>query len=75
MLFGYQVLSGADYALTDRVSLGVRVRWVNYASFSDDVVWDPLRSHEPNLRRDGSEPMEGWLTSRDVAMFDISMNL
>ena len=74
-LFGYQVLLGADYALTERVSLGVKGRWVNYSSLSDDVVWDPLRSHEPNLRRDGSEPVKGWMTSRNVAMVDFSFNL
>ncbi len=74
-LFGYQVLLGADYALTERVSLGVKGRWVNYSSLSDDVVWDPLRSHEPNLRRDGSEPVKGRMTSRNVAMVDFSFDL
>ena len=51
-LFGYQVLFGVDYALTESVSLGVKGRWVNFDSFSDGTVWDPLRSHGPNLRRE-----------------------
>ena len=74
-LFGYQVLLGADYVLTEQVSLGVRGRWVNYSSLIDATVWDPLRSHEPNVRRDGSEPVQGWMTSHDIAMFDLSMSL
>ena len=31
-LFGYQVLFGVDYALTESVSLGVKGRWVNFDS-------------------------------------------
>ena len=74
-LFGYQVLFGVDYALTESVSLGVKARWVDFDSFSDGVVWDPLRSHGPNLRRDGSEPVSGRIKTNDVEMFGISVNL
>lgn len=75
-LFGYQVLFGVDYALTDSISLGVKGRWVNFDSFSDDgIVWDPLRSHAPNLRRDGSEPVSGSLKTDDIEMFGVSLNL
>ena len=28
------------------------------------LVWDPLRSHPPNLRLDGSEPVTGRLATR-----------
>ena len=74
-LFGYQVLVGVDYALTESVSLGLKGRWVNFESLSDATVWDPLRSHVPNLRRDGSEPVTGWISSNDIEFFGISVNL
>ncbi len=76
MPVGYQVLLGVDYALTESMSLGVKGRWVNFGSFSDGgVIWDPLRGHVPNLRRDGSEPVSGEVTTRDMSMFGVSVNL
>ena len=75
-LFGYQILFGVDYALTESVLLGVKGRWVDFDSFKDGgLVWDPLRGHPPNLRKDGSEPVEGALKLDDIEMFAISMNL
>ena len=60
---------------TESVSLGVKGRWVDFDSFSDGVVWDPLRSHGPNLRRDGSEPVSGRIKTNDIEMFGVSVNL
>ena len=57
-LTGYQVLGGADYAVSDAVSLGVKVRWVRFGRFNaEDIEWERLRSHESQLRLDGSEPV------------------
>ena len=57
-LMGYQVLGGADYAVSDAVSLGVKVRWVRFGGFTaEDIEWERLRSHESQLRLDGSEPV------------------
>ena len=57
-LIGYQVVGGADYALSEAVSLGVKVRWVRYGRFvKEDITWDRLRSHASQLRLDGSEPV------------------
>ena len=43
----------------DEVSVDVRARWTASGEFAGTVVWDPLRSHVPNLRRDRSEPVDG----------------
>ena len=58
-LVSQQVWVGVHYALSESLSAGVKSRWVHSAVFESDeaVVWDPLRSHVPNLRRDGSEPV------------------
>ena len=75
VLLGFQVLFGVDYTITEAVSLGLKGRWVRFSSFSDDFIWDPLRSHEPNLRLDGSEPVSGRLKTDDVEFFGVSVNL
>lgn len=74
-LFGYQVLFGVDYALTESVSLGVKGRWVNFNTFRDGGSWDRLRSHESNLRLDESEPVTYRLMTDDIEFFGISLNL
>ncbi len=75
-LFGYQALFGLDYAVTESITFGVKGRWVNFDSFSgDNFVWDPLRSHAPNLRKDLSEPVWGWLTTGDLKMFGVSLTM
>ncbi|MCE2391958.1 MAG: hypothetical protein J4G09_10815 [Proteobacteria bacterium] len=74
-LFGYQLLVGVDYELSDAVSLGLKARWVDFGTFRDDLVWNPLRSHVPNIRRDGSEPVKGIMETSDTEMFGISLSL
>ena len=75
VLLGFQVLFGVDYAVTQAVSLGLKGRWVRFGSFSDDFIWNPLRTHEPNLRLDGSEPVSGRLKTSDLEFFGVSVNL
>lgn len=75
-LFGFQVLFGVDYALTEATSLGLKGRWVNFDSFRDgSVVPNPLRGHVPNLRRDGSEPVSGGIKTDDVEFFGVGVNV
>ncbi len=57
-LAGYQLLGGADYAVSDAVSFGVKVRWARLGRFTgEDIEWERLRSHASQLRLDGSEPV------------------
>lgn len=74
-LFGYQVLFGVDYALTESLSLGVKGRWVNFDDFKDSSPWDRLRSHDSQLRLDGSEPVLHHIPTDDIEMFGVSLNL
>ena len=43
----FQILFGVDYAVTEAMSLGLKGRWVKFNSFSDNLSWNPLRSHAP----------------------------
>ena len=75
-LFGYQVLFGVDYALTESISLGVKGRWVHFEPFNERrIKWDSLRSHRPNIRLDGSEPVFSGFKTDDIEMFGVSAAL
>lgn len=62
----YQIVAGADYAVSEHVTLGLKARTVFYGSFSGGAHWDPLRSHAPDLRRDGSEPVEATMSTEGI---------
>jgi len=53
-LFGYQLLAGADYSLTERTSLTFKARWARFEEMTDDKTWDLIRSHAAVLA-DGSD--------------------
>ena len=44
-LFGYQMLFGLDYAVTESVSLGFKGRRTAFGTFTDSTALDWLRSH------------------------------
>ncbi len=75
LLFGFQVLFGVDYLLTDAVSLGLKGRWAKYSEFRDRLIWNPLRGHPPNNRLDGSYPVFGEMSTDDLSFFGVSVNL
>ena len=74
-LFGYQVLAGLDYALTGSVSLGLKGRWAAFGEFADEFPLDRLRSHPPNKRLDGTEPVTNQLATGDISLFALSLNV
>ena len=74
-LFGYQLIAGLDYPLTEHLVAGLKARWVEYDSFKDKDDWDVLRSHASNLRRDGSEPVVYDIKVDDMEMFAVSLTL
>ena len=54
-LFGFQLLAGADYALTDRLSVGVKARWARFGELRDRALWNRIRDHDP-VWADGETP-------------------
>lgn len=75
VLFGYQLLAGFDYPLADGVSVDLRVRWTVFDGFSGTFVWDPLRSHVPNVRRDGSEPVHATMSTDDFGFLGVGLGM
>ena len=70
-LFGYQLLGGLDYALSEDVSMGIKARWAEFDDFSHTGVWDLIRSHEP-VQADGMTPWESELEFDDVEYWAVS---
>ena len=73
-LRAYQVPFGVDYAVSEAFSLGLRVRWVTYDSFEEYIPLDLLRSHVPNLRIDGSQPVSDHFETDDIRMISFGLN-
>ena len=73
-LFGFQLLGGLDYALTEAVSIGVKGRWAHFQDINDDDVWDLIRSHAP-VRADGMTPFSSKQTFGNIEYWALSFGL
>ena len=75
-LFGYQVLAGVDYAVSEHVSLGVLGRWTGFSGFHDGGnSYVQLRSHPSHVRVDGSEPVVYEVRTDDVGFVAVNLSL
>ena len=67
---------GVDFAVSDRFSVGVRARHLRYPSVEiGPYVGETLRSHVPNLRLDGSEPVSAWSTLPGTGVTEVGVLL
>ena len=73
-LFGFQFLGGLDYALTEKVSIGMKARWASFQDLEGDTVWNLIRSHRP-VRADGVTPFDSKLTFSDIQYWALSVGL
>ena len=74
-LFGYQLLAGVDYLLSDRITLGLKLRWANFGEFEvDGKAWDRLRSHD-SLTAPGGDPIVYSVVTDDVQFWGLSLAL
>ena len=74
-LFGYQVLAGVDYQVSDPVTIGLKFRWADFGEFeSDPREWDQLRSHE-SARRPGGARVQYKVMTDDIQFWGVSLNM
>ena len=73
-LFGFQALAGVDYALSEKVSLGLKARWARFEDLKDDALWDLIRSHEP-VQADGVTPFTSRLEFDDIEYWGVTLAL
>ena len=73
-LFGYQVIAGVDYQVSEPVSIGLKFRWADFGEFEDGREWDKLRSHPSSNRRPG-DPVRYIMSTDDIQFWGVSLNM
>ena len=73
LLTAYQAVAGVDYALSDPVRIGVRVRWTRFSEFDAEEPWTQLRSHASSVGRNFT--VIYGINASDLAMFGASLNM
>ena len=74
-LFGYQILAGVDYQVSDPVSIGLKFRWADFGEFeSDRHEWDQLRGHE-SARAPGGRRVLYKVMTDDIQFWGLSLNM
>ena len=74
-LFGYQVLAGVDYQVSEPVTIGLKFRWADFGEFeSDPREWDQLRSHTSAISLDGP-PIRYKMMTDDIQFWGVSLNM
>ena len=71
-LFGFQLLAGIDYALTDRTSVGIKARWAQFDDFKDDAAYSQIRDHAP-VYVDGVTPFVDQVKMDNVEYWAITV--
>lgn len=75
-LFGYQVLAGLDYQVSEPVSIGLKVRWADFGEFqSDPREWDQLRSHDSVLDPAGTLRVRYKAMTEDIQFWGVSLTM
>ena len=73
-VFGFQMLTGFDYALTGRTSLGAKVHWVRFDDVVDDVLLTQMRGHAP-VQVDGVTPFNQHLVYSGIGYGAVALIL
>lgn len=74
-LFGYQILAGVDYRVSDPVSIGLKFRWADFGEFeSERHEWDQLRGHE-SARAPGGRRVLYKVMTDDIRFWGLSLNV
>lgn len=73
LLAAYQAVVGVDYALSDNLGIGAKVRWSRFSEFDDEEPWTQLRSHASSVGR-GFDVMYG-ISTDELSMIGASPNM
>ena len=66
--------AGADYALTEKTSIGATLRRARFEGFEDEATWNLVRSHAPVIA-DGVTPFDSRLKFEDIGYQAVTVNL
>ena len=73
LLAAYQAVVGVDYALSDNLGIGAKVRWSKFSEFDDEELWTQLRSHASSVGR-GFDVLYN-VNTDELSMIGASLNM
>ena len=74
-VFGYQILAGVDYQVSEPVTIGLKFRWADFGEFeSERHEWDQLRSHD-SARASGGTRVRYKVMTDDIQFWGLSLNM
>ena len=74
MLFGYQVLAGVDYQVSDPLSIGLKFRWADFGEFEDESAYTELRGHA-SVAGNPPRPVTYYIRTDDIQFWGVSLNM
>ena len=75
-LFGYQVLAGVDYQVSEPVTIGLKFRYADFGEFEDGREWDQLRSHDSAIGPEAGSPRIRYNSmTDDIQFWGVSLNM
>lgn len=76
VMVGYVLMAGVERTMAKDLSMGLKLQWKDFGAFESDAYQgDLLRSHAPNLRLDGSEPVSAWSRTNDTGRFSVMFTI
>ena len=73
-LFGYQVLAGVDYQVSDPVTIGLKFRWADFGEFEDESEYTRLRGHA-SVAGNPPVPVTYYIRTDDIQFWGVSLNM
>ncbi len=75
-LFGYQLIAGVDYRISEPVTIGLKFRWVDLGELEDSDEYSQLRSHDAtNSNFPGSPRVRYTIVADDIQFWGLSLNM
>ena len=73
-LFGYQVLAGVDYQVSEPVSIGLKFRYADFGEFEDESEYTKLRGHA-SVAGNPPRPVTYYIRTDDIQFWGVSLNM
>lgn len=73
-LFGYQVLAGVDYQVSDPLTIGLKFRYAMFGEFEDESAYTKLRGHA-SVAGNPPRPVTYYIQTDDIQFWGVSLNM
>lgn len=74
-LFGYQLLAGLDYQVSEPLTIGLKFRYAMFGEFEDESVYKRLRGHDGVVGNPPTQPATYFISTDDIQFWGVSLNM